>query len=664
MLLTLALLISGYIIVTNGCLLPKPIMSSFVDVSAKIPSGIITGNTADLGSFDQCLALDQTHNGTQYTGKYCLVQVSLSKDLIIIRNNINKCTTITDDSKINESRDCISTLNQNGATENLNVILGWCIPETCSIEDVIEYVKDILINISIIPSALRKNITIVPFAGGLCQTKRQLEVESSTWSNLELGAVAFLCVIGCVIVFSTSYDIYLHYTNKKSAHIILTAFSFKTNGEKLLTINPPNSDPLLCLPGIRYTRMMWIIFENRYSLNRGEPFVHFSDLRNFQAENMYVMGADVSADTLFFITGIAVAYEFFNAMEKEIKFNVIHFWSRKYIKLAPLMAVVVLLYATILNRFGSGPFWPLVLTPMKENCQQNWWATLLYVQNYYKIDNICIGQSWYFSVDNQMYFLCPLLLILLWKWPKYTMYAAVGLFIGSILSPFILSFYYDLPSPTNSKYLAKDYFPTHIRFGAWFMGIIFGYILYKLKNTEYKLDPIVVCFGWIISFALLLITVLVPHVLMDEHNRIKNAFFNGMHRQVWVFGLAWLVYACAHGYAGPINSFLSWSVFQSLGRLSYIMYVIHVSQQFLVTAESRTTIYYSDMDTFYKFWSDLFLTTAISACLHLSFEAPMVVIDKCIFENERPQKPKEPPENKKDDILGYINHVYEPGYEL
>lgn len=37
---------------------------------------------------------------------------------------------------------------------------------------------------------------------------------------------------------------------------------------------------------------------------------------------------------------------------------------------------------------------------------------------------------------------------------------------------------------------------------------------------------------------------------MYEHDRIKNAFFNGMHRQVWAFGLAWLVYACAYGYAG------------------------------------------------------------------------------------------------------------------
>lgn len=162
-------------------------------MSAKIPSGITTGNVADLGSFDQCLALAQTYNGTQYRGKYCLVKVSLPKDLVITGSDITKCTTDyktrTNDSNSESHHDCTRARNQNGATNNLNVILGWCIPDNCPIEDVIEYLKDVIIDISIIPAALKKNITIDPFLDGVCQTKEQLETESSTWSRAELGAV-------------------------------------------------------------------------------------------------------------------------------------------------------------------------------------------------------------------------------------------------------------------------------------------------------------------------------------------------------------------------------------------------------------------------------------------------------------------------------------------
>ncbi|GLV35418.1 uncharacterized protein CBL_01432 [Carabus blaptoides fortunei] len=652
MLLQLAIFISGYFVVIKGCLPPEEIMLSFTDVSAKFPSGIMTGNLADLGSFDRCVALDQKHNGTRYKGKYCLVSLSLPSDLINIGSNINKCITdykIISNETTSESRRCASLDKRNNASSNINLVLGWCVPDVCPIADVTDYIEEVIINLSIFPTKLKENITIEPFLGGFCQTIDQQNKD--TWTIGELGAVVFFAIVGSIIVLSTSYDAYLYYKNKKSAHTILTAFSLKTNGEKFLASSSPKSDPLLCLCGIRYTRMVCVLFENRYALDRGEPFVYFSDLRNFQAENIYIMGADVNADTLFFITSLAVAYEFFNAMEQGIKFNVFKFWIRKYIKLAPLMAVVVLMYATILIRIGSGPIWPLVLNPMKENCQKYWWTSLLYIQNYYNIDNICVGQSWYNAVDNQMFFLSPLILVPLWKWPKYSLYAAFLIFIGSILSPFILSFYYVMPSPTHPDYSPKHYFPTHIRFGAYFMGLIFGYIMFRLKNQQYRLHPLIVTLAWTISFALLMVTVLSPHFVMYEHDRMFYAFYNGMRRQVWLIGVSWLIYACAHGYAGPINSFLTWSGFQSLGRLAYIMYAIHVAQQSLVTAERRTTIYYSDFHIFHIFCSDLVLTTTVAACLYLSFESPMTIIDKLIFEKEEPKKSQELAQPKNDEVV-------------
>lgn len=62
--------------------------------------------------------------------------------------------------------------------------------------------------------------------------------------------------------------------------------------------------------------------------------------------------------------------------------------------------------------------------------------------------------------------------------------------------------------------------------------------------------PIMVTLAWTISFALLLVTVLSPHFVMYQHDRIFYAFYNGMRRQVWLIGVSWLIYACAHGYAG------------------------------------------------------------------------------------------------------------------
>ena len=82
-------------------------------------------------------------------------------------------------------------------------------------------------------------------------------------------------------------------------------------------------------------------------------------------------------------------------------------------------------------------------------CRKNGWQNLLYINNFFKQDDQCMGQTWYLANDMQFYFLSPLILIPLYKKPKYGF--ALGGLIYSILT-FLIGFlvvHYKLP-PTNS----------------------------------------------------------------------------------------------------------------------------------------------------------------------------------------------------------------------
>ena len=46
------------------------------DSSAKLPSGILRGNTNQLGDFDQCLSIG-TDKASNIEGKYCLASVDI-----------------------------------------------------------------------------------------------------------------------------------------------------------------------------------------------------------------------------------------------------------------------------------------------------------------------------------------------------------------------------------------------------------------------------------------------------------------------------------------------------------------------------------------------------------------------------------------------------------
>lgn len=46
------------------------------DASAKIPSGILSGNINQFGDFDECLNVKAPNN--EFTGKYCLAYIQMT----------------------------------------------------------------------------------------------------------------------------------------------------------------------------------------------------------------------------------------------------------------------------------------------------------------------------------------------------------------------------------------------------------------------------------------------------------------------------------------------------------------------------------------------------------------------------------------------------------
>uniref|UniRef100_A0A1E1WHK0 Nose resistant-to-fluoxetine protein N-terminal domain-containing protein n=1 Tax=Pectinophora gossypiella TaxID=13191 RepID=A0A1E1WHK0_PECGO len=59
-----------------------PLRRQFLDASAKIPSGILTGNLANFGDYHQCLSIDGLVQNMRVQGKYCAILVPLQQEPI------------------------------------------------------------------------------------------------------------------------------------------------------------------------------------------------------------------------------------------------------------------------------------------------------------------------------------------------------------------------------------------------------------------------------------------------------------------------------------------------------------------------------------------------------------------------------------------------------
>ncbi len=111
------------------------------------------------------------------------------------------------------------------------------------------------------------------------------------------------------------------------------------------------------------------------------------------------------------------------------------------------LALVILFAVGIFPLLASGPH-SYSIENLTDNCRDNWWSALLYVNNYVETsEEHCLRVTWYLACDTQMFILAPLLLYPMYRWSRNHLGLAVWgafmlLFTGV---PIGLSAKYKLP---------------------------------------------------------------------------------------------------------------------------------------------------------------------------------------------------------------------------
>jgi peptidoglycan/LPS O-acetylase OafA/YrhL len=128
--------------------------------------------------------------------------------------------------------------------------------------------------------------------------------------------------------------------------------------------------------------------------------------------------------------------------------------------------VIIFFFATLQYKMGSGPLWEAFIGTDKKNCQQTWWLSLLYLNNYVATDKTvryllytiqkqikllfikfelnfftqCGYHTWFMPCEFHFTIIGILLGYALHKKPKIGMYLTSLLMAVSIAVPFALTF--------------------------------------------------------------------------------------------------------------------------------------------------------------------------------------------------------------------------------
>ncbi|XP_072028267.1 nose resistant to fluoxetine protein 6-like [Amphiura filiformis] len=440
---------------------------------------------------------------------------------------------------------------------------------------------------------------------------------------------------------------------------LLMSFSIFHNTEKIFSTGS-SSSMLGALNGIRVLSMWWVILGHSIQFPFGYRYDNPAYLFSLTDKTafMAVLNGTFSVDTFFLLSGFLVTYLTLKELRKTSgRINWFLFYFHRFWRITPLYMVTLAIFATLTPYLGKGGGKDDLLKSTSEACQKYWWANLLYISNLYpfpgNLNDQCMAWSWYLSNDMQFFIISPFIIYCLYKSSKLGV-SLLGLLCGvSFGSTAYVCWYWGLPAfgSTTPYYNNRTtttpgieesddfiYGKPYVRIQVYLVGMMLGYIIYKMNGKPYKLNKFVNILGWTVSAALACSAIYGLKATGPDTEQWLSIVYNCLSRFTFAVGVSWVMFACITGNGGYINSFLSWNFWNPLARLNFAAYLVHPIIIFQVILTKKALLHFTYVEMSYWFIANMVASYACAYILSLLVESPTVGIEKAFLGRPAPAK--------------------------
>ncbi|XP_046626310.1 nose resistant to fluoxetine protein 6-like isoform X3 [Neodiprion virginianus] len=305
-------------------------------------SGFVRGNILDLGTYDECIEVNGQSDNVSIRGKLCMVSF------------MSTFRTLTP---------AISRVND-------RIFSSVCFPSSCNETQVEQIMNAALRNIPVL-SDLGFSVT-----EALCARE---EVEG--FSVGTLSTIIFVVAVGVFLIFCTVCDFVRRRRPAEASSLMIkfSKFSLYTNILEMFV-----TKELPAIEGMRVLSMCWIVMHHQSFMFLLIPTVNRADVDKWYNSwtSLYIEAAPFAVDTFFLVSGFLTAYSFFLARKSGKPINWRRFYLHRYLRLTPSLAFVMLISSFLARWNENGLIGGSFVARSVENCHENWWVNLLYLQNF------------------------------------------------------------------------------------------------------------------------------------------------------------------------------------------------------------------------------------------------------------------------------------------
>ncbi|XP_014475148.1 PREDICTED: nose resistant to fluoxetine protein 6 [Dinoponera quadriceps] len=581
------------------------------DATAKVPSGLLSGNVNQFGDFDECVGVEGKDG---IRGQYCLAYLKLDVDQS--RPDLKYLHRL-----LHSHYAFRSNLTDEGHRVPRFSTINWavCTPASCTTEDVKNSLQH---TIEKYTAQTGFKITL-RVEKNMCQVKKELVLPKATIAVSLLIATVFILTL--VAVYYDHYEL--------PASELLLSFSLKRNVRKLTSLERPQGD-IASLHAIRFFNSIMLIVSHKSMAMFYDPYINRTYMTEILGKSWTVIAraASLYTDPFIMLSGLLTAYSFVGRLKRTGSLDVKREYFSRLLRIVPTLGALVLFCTHVLPYLSSGPQWNLVVNHHADICKKTWWRNFLFIHNYFGFENMCLTHTHHVGIDMQLFLVSPLMVLLLYKRPKIG-----ALVLAMVASVSTILRFYAMYSRHLSNYI---YFGTSIRelfdtanysytlpshrLTVYIIGIFTGYLLRNLPK-DFKMSSATLYTGWTVSTMLVVVTFAWSSRmgLIDyAYNPIDAAIYNAFAPIGWCIFFLWVIVTHhTSNSSGFLNRLLSWRGFLVTTRLSYAIYLTQFPIFFFNVGRTRAAMQFEVVGSTMNLKEILWIVI-MSVILTLLFDTP------------------------------------------
>ncbi|CAN7937025.1 unnamed protein product [Ixodes hexagonus] len=609
------------------------------DSTGKAESGILTGSLTFLGFHSECLGalpdggplVRNASTPEQFSSRYCLSTVSLEK------------------AQKSPPQGLPEYVWQQVLSSGQKPRFGVCVPSTCSSADIT----------NLVGQAVQTFVKGAEAVDSTCSVPR--EAYSSNEAAMAVTGVILLFVM--LAAAGTTYDLmsaskgtWKRPTSSQSVNItmasneglvddgerkrsklgrILTSFSLRANGSKLLSTGGSQKESIQIFHGLRFFSMSWIILGHSYSFaSTWLTYRNANDLKVVPTDilSQGVANGTFTVDTFFFISGVLVVYVTLKLMVASGgKVNWFAFYTHRYWRSTSIYCLLVDITCSCYDKKDG-----------KRNTSIN----------YYFMSNLIIALRRVLSRSRFEHVRCEFspsasyLFFYSDKLPRWAVVLTFIIFLASVTTTAVLTAINDYPAfpyisaivpiEKMNDYMRDVYIKPYCRVGPFLVGMLVGYVIHVTQGAII-IKRVYVWLGWALC-AFVMLGVLYAMWPANTGQALPSlgwaVLYGALSRTLWAAGLSWIVIASVAGYGGVVTKLLSFGALKPLSRLTYCAYIIHPVIMAVFYGSREEVFDFSPSLLTYFTLGNVTLSYGISFVLSLLFEAPVLALEKALLDRK------------------------------